>query len=150
MFEKTSETHLSCQKRICSTVKVSESRQITGDVEFAAQCLPAHNIKLGNFSKFIAEKITAKGANFVSDLVRSGKDGNEIIKTYLKGTPKSQRSSEELTQLLMQPDVKLASIRSQSPIAKEAVSMIENFKPEELAIAFGLVAPNLPAEEVVQ
>lgn len=101
---------------------------------------------LGNFSKFIAEKITTRGANFVSDLVRSGKDGNEIIKTYLKNTPKKQRSAEELTQLLMQPDVKLANIRSQASVAKDAVSLVENFKPQELALAFGLIGPNIEQE----
>lgn len=61
---------------------------------------------VGQVSRNLAQKLTAGRAAFADDIIRAGKNGDEIIKAYLKNTPKDQRNPDELRELLLRPDVK--------------------------------------------
>jgi gas vesicle protein len=67
---------------------------------------------LGQLSRNLAQRLTRKNAEFASQIVRAGKDGKKIAETYLKNTPKDQRSSEELTQILVNTKADLSGIKN--------------------------------------
>lgn len=67
---------------------------------------------LGQLSRNLAQRLTRKNAEFASQVVRAGKDGKKIAAAYVKNTPKSQRSSEELTQILVNTKADLSGIKS--------------------------------------
>ena len=65
---------------------------------------------IGQVSKNLAQKLTRGNAAYADAVVRAGKSGSSIVKAYLKHTPKTQRSVEELTELLMRPDISLGKM----------------------------------------
>jgi hypothetical protein len=67
---------------------------------------------LGQLSKNLAQRLTRKNAEFASQVVRAGKDGKKIAEAYIKNTPKSQRSTAELTQLLVNTKAALGGIKN--------------------------------------
>lgn len=56
---------------------------------------------VGQVSKNLAQKLTRNNAEFVSQLVRSGKNSTAITKNYISMVPASERSPYELTELLL-------------------------------------------------
>ncbi len=93
-----------------------------------AVLLPA----VGTVSKNLAERLTKNNAALANRLVRAGTDAEKITKAYLNATPKSQRSAEDLSKLLMRPDVDLSL--AGSDIAKEAAQLARKER-ERQAIA---------------
>lgn len=67
---------------------------------------------LGNMSRKLAQRLTAKNAAFADQVIRAGKDAEKIAKVYIRNTPKNLRSSDDLSQLLMRPDVDLGGVSS--------------------------------------
>ena len=66
---------------------------------------------IGTVSRSLSEKLTKGGAKFAESIVKSGPNSTRIVKEYLKHVPKSQRSTEELMELLMRPDVNLSAFK---------------------------------------
>ena len=65
---------------------------------------------IGQISKNTSQRITLNNTKFADDLIRAGKDSKEVTKAYLKNTPISQRSVSDLTDLLMNPNLKGADV----------------------------------------
>jgi len=56
---------------------------------------------IGQVSKNLAQKLTRNNAEFVSQLVRSGKNSTSITKSYMSMVPAKERSPYELAELLI-------------------------------------------------
>jgi hypothetical protein len=56
---------------------------------------------VGQLSKNLAQKLTRNNADFVSELVRSGKDSTAITKAYIRSVPAKDRSAYDLSELLI-------------------------------------------------
>lgn len=67
---------------------------------------------VGQVSKSLASKLTEGKAKFADDVVKAGKDGLNIARAYVKNVPKSQRTPEELTQLLLKGGIDLSGIKN--------------------------------------
>jgi hypothetical protein len=74
---------------------------------------------IGQVSKKLAQRMTAKGAEFADMIIRAGKNGPKIVEAYLKNTPKAKRSSQELSELLTRGDIDLDSLPD-TPLMSEA------------------------------
>jgi len=104
---------------------------------------------LGQVSKSLAQKLTRNNARAADQIVRAGKDGKKIVQAYFKNVPKKQRSSAELTQLLMRPDISLEAIEKSfakkgTPLAdkvvQDAVHLVKTIDPAQLRQLLGLTA----------
>ncbi len=73
---------------------------------------------LGQVAKITAQRITKKNARLADELIRAGSDGEEITKAYLRNTPVKNRKLNDLTDLLANPNVTVASIAKISTKAK--------------------------------
>jgi len=91
---------------------------------------------IGTISRNFAQRLTAKGAVFADDIIRSGRDGKKIVRAYLKHTPKGKRSAEELSQLLLKPDIDLNVVKG-GKILNEAVQIAKE-RRNALAVAAGI------------
>jgi len=65
---------------------------------------------IGVFSKQMAKRITEKGAKFADDIIRSGRNGRDIVAAYRRNTPKQTQNAPELSQLLMDPKVDISDL----------------------------------------
>ena len=61
---------------------------------------------VGQIAKKTAQRITLDNTKFADDLVRAGVNAREVAKAYLKNTPISDRRVSDLTDLLMNPNLK--------------------------------------------
>ena len=65
---------------------------------------------IGQVSRSLAGRLTTGQAKFADDVVRAGPNGRKVVDAYLKNTPPKARKVEELTELLLRPDVSLKSL----------------------------------------
>ena len=65
---------------------------------------------VGQLSRKLAQRMTARNARFADQVVRAGKDARKIVKSYLDNTPAKLRDSAELSELLMRSDIDLSLI----------------------------------------
>jgi len=76
---------------------------------------------IGQVSKKLAQRLTRGNAEFADAVVRAGKDADKIAAAYLSRTPKAARSSAELSELFLKPDVALeAALVSRNRMIREA------------------------------
>jgi len=78
---------------------------------------------IGQVSRKLAQRMTAKNAEFLDSMIRAGNNSRRIVNSYLKNTPKSQRSAKELSELLVDPDIDLSKIPTTSQLAEEAAQI---------------------------
>jgi len=88
---------------------------------------------IGQLSRKLAQRLTARNAQFADEVIRAGKDANKITRAYFKNTPKAQRSPEELSQLLQKADIDLSDVGVDEIARQAAVIASEN----RLAVAAG-------------
>lgn len=69
---------------------------------------------VGQISRNLAQKLTRGNAEFANQIVKAGKNGQEVVKAYLRNTPAKERNSAELTELLLRPEVSLAGLETQA------------------------------------
>ena len=100
---------------------------------------------IGQFSRNLAARLTAESAEFADDIIRAGRDGRQIVKAYLKNTPKKQRSAQELSELLIRGDIDLSDIPAQE-LAQQAA----NLASQRRAGAAGALAAGASTEEINQ
>jgi len=98
---------------------------------------------VGQVSKKLAQRMTAKNAEFADQVIRAGKDANRIAEAYLRFTPKAQRTSQELSELLMRPDIDLSKLK-RVKIAEEAANLVTQRRAE---LAGALTAGALTEKE---
>ena len=65
---------------------------------------------IGQVSRKLAQRLTRGKAEFADVVVRAGNNAQEIASAYLENTPRAQRSSAELSQLLSRPDIALDNL----------------------------------------
>jgi len=66
---------------------------------------------LGQFAKKTAQRITVNNVKYADDLARAGSNARGVVDAYLKHTPKKSRNVSDLTDLLLDPNLNIASIR---------------------------------------
>ncbi|MCP5015632.1 MAG: hypothetical protein GY938_10205 [Ketobacter sp.] len=91
---------------------------------------------IGQVSKKLAQRMTARNAEFADQVIRSGRSARLITKAYLKNTTKANRSAQELSELLMKPDIDFSTLPADILAQKAAQIAIQN----RAALA-GAVAP---------
>lgn len=69
---------------------------------------------IGQLAKNTAQRLTLKSTKFADDLSRAGKNSKEITKAYLKHTSKANRNVSDLTDLLLDTNIKPSDIRASS------------------------------------
>lgn len=67
---------------------------------------------LGQMAKKTAQRITLNNTKFADDLVRSGSNAKQVVRAYLKHTPTSKRNINDLTDLLMDPNLNPSDIKA--------------------------------------
>ena len=111
---------------------------------------------LGQIAKKTAQRLTLDSTKFADDLVRAGKNAKAITRTYLKHTSIKNRSVSDLTDLLLQQDIDLNSIKSLPKSAGATAKLVADAKffAEEIkrraqqGASVGLITtPTIPAEE---
>lgn len=89
---------------------------------------------IGQVSRNLAQKLTKGNAEFANAVIRAGKNGRQITRQYLEKVPKSEQTTEDLMQLLVNQDAATDRIntlartlpRRQRNIVENAVYFIEN------------------------
>lgn len=101
---------------------------------------------VGTVSKSLAESLTRKNARLAGQVIRAGSNGDEIARAYLRLTPKAERSSRDLAQLLMRPDIDL-NLKSSSKIARDASQKALDLRQMTAAAGGSALSAQLAAEE---
>lgn len=118
----------------------------SGGAAIGALTVPA----LGQIAKKTAQRITLKNTKLADDLIRAGKNANEVTKAYLKNTPISERSVSNLTDLLLDPNLRgVDVIRSTSnKTVSDAVFFVNEIKrrSKQTASTAAIVQPGLDKE----
>lgn len=77
---------------------------------------------IGQIAKKTAQRITLNNTKFADDLVRSGKSAKRVARAYLKHTPSKDRNVNDLTDLLLDPNLNIKDIKalpnSKTPVGK--------------------------------
>lgn len=91
---------------------------------------------IGQVSRKLAQRLTAKNANFADAIVRAGSDAKEIAKQYMLRTPKAVRKAEELSELLVNPNVNIDNLLiSENSFMKSAAEIAKGYRVIEAATA---------------
>ena len=101
----------------------------------------------GTISKKLAENLTKKGAAMANQIVRAGSDGDALARAYLRNTPISQRSADDLGALLMRPDLNLKLIKDSTPIIREAITKADKLRQSLSASSAALAIPAAAQDE---
>ena len=84
---------------------------------------------IGTVSKKLAQRMTAKNAEFADAVIRAGKDAKKIVQAYIDNTPRQARSAQELSELLMRPDIELGGAGKLARLGSDASKIaLENRK----------------------
>jgi hypothetical protein len=81
---------------------------------------------IGQLSRSLAQKLTRKGAEGADLIVRAGKSGVDVAKAYMKAVPPKQRTAQELTELLLRPDISLEGLKAAARNAPQSQKRIIN------------------------
>lgn len=95
---------------------------------------------IGQVSKNLAQRLTARNARFADQVVRAGANAEDITKAYMRNTPKSLRSAPELAELFIRNEIDLNTVKS--AIAKEAADLARMGRNARAgAVAAGTLRP---------
>lgn len=87
----------------------------------------------GQTARIAAQKLTSSNAKLAQSIVRAGKDGRRIAMEYVRNVPKSERSVEELTGILLESGADISKMSgAANPLfsnAALAASLILTAKP---------------------
>lgn len=84
---------------------------------------------IGQVSRKLAQRMTAKNAEFADQVIRSGSNARKITEAYMNNTPKPQRSAQELSELLMSKDIDLSNLPS-TDLASQAAELATQRKAQ--------------------
>lgn len=104
---------------------------------------------IGQVSRKLAQRMTRGSAEFADAVIRAGNNAKEITKAYLKNTPRSQRTPNELSQLLLEKDIDITKLPD-TPLNRSAAEMVR-IKRETIdaAIAAGTIQTAKNLDEIV-
>jgi len=95
-------------------------------------------VGVGTVSKVLAKKLTEGKAKFADSIVRAGPNAKKITRAYISNVPKRKRSVEELTELLLRPDVKLGPIKETgNKLVDDAIFFASNIQKPAIVAAVG-------------
>jgi len=95
---------------------------------------------IGQVSKQLAQRLTARNARFADQVVRAGANAEDITKAYMRNTPKGLRSAPELAELFIRNEIDLSTVKS--AIAKEAADLARAGRNARAgAVAAGTLRP---------
>jgi hypothetical protein len=95
---------------------------------------------IGQVSRKLAQKLTRGKAEFANTVIRAGDDANDIARAYLAKVPKGQRSAQELSELLLRPDVSIDKLGiSKNSFMREAAEIAQGQRA--IMAAAGLSGP---------
>lgn len=94
---------------------------------------------IGQMSRTLAQKMTRNQAEGAHLIVKAGKSGLNVVKAYMKTVPAKERSSQDLTELLLRPDISLKSLESyanslpasQKKLISDAVFLTTAYKSQQ-------------------
>jgi len=92
---------------------------------------------VGQLSGALSRRMTQNNARMANAIIRAGKNSAKIAETYVRNTPKSERSAEELAQLFLRNDAPIETMRTakRTPLIAEAAILAaiakQNDKKEE-------------------
>lgn len=81
---------------------------------------------LGQIAKKTAQRLTLKNTRYADALARAGKDARSITTAYLKNTPKTSRSVADLTEILLDSNLKPADLIRYKDAITPAKKLIGN------------------------
>ena len=81
---------------------------------------------IGQISRNLANKLTRKGAEGAELIVKAGNNGLDVVKAYMKAVPSKKRSAQELTELLLRPDISLQGLKNAAKTAPQQQRKIIN------------------------
>jgi len=94
---------------------------------------------IGQLSRTLANKLTTKGAMGADLVVKAGSNGLDVVKAYMKAVPIKQRKPQELTELLLRPDISLEGLKmaartapkNQKRLISDAVYLVSTIKASQ-------------------
>jgi len=66
---------------------------------------------VGQLSRILAQKLTRNNGRAADLIVRAGNNGEQVVKAYFRAIPAKERSAQELTQLLLRPNIAFDKIK---------------------------------------
>jgi len=103
---------------------------------------------IGQVSRKLAQKLTRNNADLANSIVKAGKNANKIAEMYLSKTPKAGRSSAELSELLLRPDIAIETLFSSPNIfIKEAAEIARGRRVLNIFQGAGVIATPEIAKE---
>ena len=69
---------------------------------------------IGTVSKKLGLKLAKDAGRGADIIVRAGNRGIDVVKAYMKAIPPKERSAQELTELLLRPEISLEGLKSAS------------------------------------
>lgn len=94
---------------------------------------------IGQVSGALSQRLTQNNAAMAQSIIKAGRNGSKIAEIYIRSTPKSQRTAQELAELFLKGDVPLNNINAKT--AKPLIS--------EAAIIAAVAKANDEKEEVI-
>jgi len=93
---------------------------------------------LGTLSKKLGLRLARNAGRGASAIVKAGNNGAEVVKAYIKVTPRKQLDSKELTELLLRPDVSIKGLemklkmlpKEQQKLVTDAVFLANTIRDE--------------------
>tara|TARA_Y100000310_G_scaffold342527_1_gene446155 strand:- start:4635 stop:6419 length:1785 start_codon:yes stop_codon:yes gene_type:complete len=85
-------------------------------------------LTIGQLAKRTAQRLTLNNAKYADDLTRAGTNAKQIVRAYLKHTPAKKRSVAELTDLLLQDNVDISSIKGMPNAASSTKKLVQDAK----------------------
>ena len=80
---------------------------------------------LGTLSKKLGLRLARNAGRGAQAIVKAGNNGADVVKAYIKVTPRKQLDSKELTELLLRPDVSIKGLEAKlSMLPKEHKKLI--------------------------
>ena len=81
---------------------------------------------LGTLSKKLGLRLAKDAGKGADEVVRAGKNGIDVVKAYMKITPPKERTAQELTELLLRPDISLQGLKQAARNAPERQKRLIN------------------------
>lgn len=101
---------------------------------------------IGELHTSILNNITRKNVKLLKQLEAAGENANEVVKAYIKTTPKKERNSEDIVALLLDPKLNKRTFDSIKPIdaetrrAKKTATILKDLVEEKKAEKAGALA----------
>ena len=89
---------------------------------------------IGNISDTLAKRVVKNQAAFGNALIRAGADGRKISKFYREFTPKKLRNSDELANMLKDPNIDVSDL-PKSEFTREVMQKVDLMRRNQLLTA---------------